>query len=86
MQTVLQLDEIAQRLSRIGMPPKALARLAGVNFATYYRGRQRPGSMVTRNLAALSAALIAEELALRDHLLALHPLDTAPLRLPEAAE
>lgn len=87
MQTVLQIDEIAQRLSRLGLAPKVLARRAGVNFATFYRARQRPGSTSTGNLLAFNRALIEVEIELRDHLLRLHPLaENTGQRLPEAAE
>ena len=75
MQTLLRIDEIAQRLKIIGLTPKELSVRAGINFATFYRGRQRPGSTSGRNLDALGRALVAREIELRDHLLRLHPLE-----------
>ena len=83
MQPILQIEAIDKRIARLRLPPKMLAKMAGVNFGTYYRARQYPGSTLRRNLERLTQALAAEEIALRDYLLALHPIETSKL---EAAE
>lgn len=68
------MDAIAQRLKRINVTPVDLAAQAGVNYATIYRGLQRPGSTTGGNLLKLTEALIESEIELRDYLLGLHPL------------
>jgi hypothetical protein len=78
MQPILQIEEIDKRIARLRLPPKVLANMAGVNFGTYYRARQQPGSTLRRNLHRLTEAVVSEELALRDYLLALHPVGPSP--------
>ena len=86
MQTLLQISEISKRIKRIGVVPTDLSKRAGVNYATFYRGLKAPGGTSSRNLAALSSALIAIEIEMRDYLLGLHPVEAQPQRHPEAAE
>lgn len=84
MQTILEMPIIVQRLKRVGLVPKDLAALAGVNYSTIYYGLKNPASTRMTVGKALTSALFTAEIELRDYLLALHPLD-APASL-EAAE
>lgn len=84
MQTLLQITEIAKRIERLGVTPKALSARAGVNFATFYRGLHRPDSTSLGNIKAFNRALTEIEIELRDHLNALHPV--VPDQHNQAAE
>lgn len=70
----LDCKEIVRRSRRIRLPVNALAGAAEVHHDTAHRYLRGAQSILPRNRRALERALVAEELALRDHLLALHPL------------
>lgn len=74
----MQLDDLSARAARIRLPHRRLAALAQVSKDTIcssFSGRHNPlHTTVTR----MAEALQAEELALRDHLLRLHPLPPQP--------
>jgi len=74
-------------MERLRLSPHRLSALAGVHRTTIaaIADGSNPNAGL-RTVASIDAALKAEELALRDYLLALYPLDAAPLRHAEAAE
>ena len=84
MQLETSVNALEQRASRIGMPLTRIATNAGLAASTLYRMKDH-GSPKLDTLRRINAALSHEEIALRDHLLALHPLAEAPM-VREAAE
>lgn len=71
---MLTMEQIEARRRRIGLNVEDLARAAGCNPNT--AGPALSGKRLPRGgtWQKLSDALIAQEIALRDHLLALHPV------------
>lgn len=64
--------EIAVRRERIRLPKKHLARGAKLDEMTVSRALRPHANPLNNTLAALERTLLAEELALLDHLLRLH--------------
>ena len=71
MQHAVAISEIKERAEAVNLTLKRLARRAKVHPSTAYRASHAGDCRVTTN-AKLSRALVAEELKLLDHLLALH--------------
>jgi len=69
MKQLIDIPELKQRASRIGLPMRALAEAADVSLTTLWRGVD---SIAKRE--RLQVALFAREIRARDELLALHPL------------
>jgi DNA-binding IclR family transcriptional regulator len=70
MQSENSQGQIAARVKAINLTIPQLARIAGLAPSTVYRGTR-----TVKRLEKLTSALAQEELRLRDHLLALHPLE-----------
>ena len=71
---MLTMEQIEARRRRIGLSVEDLAQAAGCNPNTAgpaLAGKRDPRHNTHK---ALSAALVEHEIALRDHLLSLHPL------------
>lgn len=86
MHEIIPLDQIKPRLDRIGVSPNRLAQMAGLSHTTL--NRILSGEVVNfeyQTLVKICRTLIDLELALRDDLVKLHPLDRVPASL-EAAE
>jgi transcriptional regulator with XRE-family HTH domain len=66
-------ETIRDRVQAIRLPLKDLARASGLNEMTAIRTLRATTSPLQTTADALSDALIAEELRLRDYLNALHP-------------
>ena len=76
MQYIGTLSQLKQRAEAIHLRMNPLADLAGVPPSTAH-ARKKDGSdrdLRASTMCKLSEALIAEELRLRDYLLALHPV------------
>jgi hypothetical protein len=71
MQQTVAISEIKKRAEAVNVTLKRLARRAKVHPSTAYRASISGDCRVTTN-AKLSRELVAEELRLLDHLLALH--------------
>jgi predicted transcriptional regulator len=71
MQVILSIDDILARAKEISLPTLDLARAAGVHESTVYRAK---GNTTLSTLRALTEALTARELTLRDYLIGLHGL------------
>jgi len=69
LQNVTQ-SEIVQRVKAVNLTLRCLGQRAGLSITTAYRGPR-----TLKNHHALLQELVAEEIRLRDHLLALHPLE-----------
>jgi hypothetical protein len=80
---MLEASQIKARCAAIRLQGKELAGASRCSMTTVYSLFRGDGGR-TDTLSRLTAALEAEELRLRDHLLALHPLEREPVR--EAAE
>ncbi len=70
---MIEAAEIKTRSAAIRWPGQDLAHAAGCGVTTVYNVFRGDGSR-TDTLKLMAGALVAEELRLRDHLLALHPL------------
>jgi lambda repressor-like predicted transcriptional regulator len=73
MHNRVTIAEIIARATWAGMPVPVLAQRAGLVPSTVYRAMKH-GDPKMSTLYAMLAALTAHELALRDHLVGLHPL------------
>lgn len=71
MQQAVAISEIKNRAEAVNLTLKRLARRAKVHPSTAYRASLAGDCRVTTN-AKLSRALLAEELRMLEHLLALH--------------
>jgi predicted transcriptional regulator len=67
-------SEIEQRRQRIRLPKKALAQRAGLDQGTVGRALEAETNPLRGTVEKIEREILAEELALRDHLVALHPL------------
>jgi transcriptional regulator with XRE-family HTH domain len=67
-------ETIAERARAIRFSDKALGEAAGLAENTVYRTLSRRTRPLQDTADMLSSALTAEELRLRDYLLALHPV------------
>jgi predicted transcriptional regulator len=83
MHDFLLPDQIRSRADRIGLTPHRLCEMSEVHPSTFSRILNSDVSWRVSTLRKLTAALTAHELALRDHLVALHGCETAQA---EAAE
>lgn len=70
---MIEAAEIKARCGAIRLQGKDLALRAGCSITTVYNLFRGDGSR-TDTVKLLTGALVAEELRLRDHLLALHPV------------
>lgn len=70
---------ILERASVIRLDKKALAGMAGLSQKSVGMTLREQSSPRLNNLQAMEAALIREELRLRDHLNALHPVTEAQM-------
>jgi hypothetical protein len=68
MAEILPIGEIKSRCEAIGVSLKQLASSAGIDPATAYSAARGDSDMLSRNLAALTRALIARETKVREHL------------------
>lgn len=78
-------DQLRPRRQMLRLSVADLARRGQVDKHTIHRIEDGTHSPTHATLAKIWRALIEAELALRDHLLALHPLAEAPM-VREAAE
>ena len=85
MHDFLLPDQIRSRSERVGLAPARLAEISGVHYTTLGRMFKAEVDIRVSTLRKLTAALTAHELALRDHLVALHGCETVPADAPEAA-
>jgi predicted transcriptional regulator len=85
MHDFLLPDQIRSRAEQIGLPVARLAEMSGVHYTTLGRMFKSEVDIRVSTLRKLTAALTAHELALRDHLVALHGCETAPAEAAEAA-
>lgn len=76
MQDILSPDEIKQRCQAIRLNPEELGRIAKVASSTAHRLGKSDNRVSTR--WKMTRALIEEEQRLRDHTLALHPIEPEP--------
>lgn len=67
-------ETIAERARAIRLSDKALGEAAGLAENTVYRTLSRRTRPLQETADMLASALAAEELRLRDYLLALHPV------------
>lgn len=65
---------IAKRVQRLRLPKAEVARLASLHENTVARALSPVPRSQVQSLRKIEVALDAEELALRDYLLELHPL------------
>jgi hypothetical protein len=70
-------EQIAERSEAIRLDKKALARLAKLSQKSTGMTLRGQSSPRLNNLQALERAIVAEEIRLRDYLLAIHPLSTS---------
>lgn len=73
MQQIVAISEIKNRAEAAGLTLKALAKRAGVNPATAYRGAKGDSDSRASTLRKLTEALTAVEQARLSDLQALHP-------------
>lgn len=71
---LLPISEIEERAKRLHLSLFRLSRAAGVNPSTAWAGRRGRRDSRISTTQRLQDELIREELALRDHLLRLHPV------------
>lgn len=85
MHEIIPPDQIKSRLDALHISANQIAARAGLHHTTLSRiiGGQSKG-IDYNTLVKLTAAIVAVEIELRDHLLALHPVDRPPQL--EAAE
>ena len=68
MQQIFEIDDIKTRAEAIGLSLKRLAREAGVNPSTAYRGFAGLSDNRGGTLRKLTAALLEREAKVRDHM------------------
>lgn len=66
---------ILERAAAIRLDKKALAGMAGLSQKSVGMTLREQSSPRLNNLQAMEAALVREELRLRDHLNSLHPIE-----------
>ena len=66
--------EIAERRARLRIPKKLIADRSGLDEGTVKRACDPAGNPLRGTLTKIEQVIVAEELALRDHLLELHPV------------
>lgn len=71
-------ETIRERISAIRFPPKDLARASQVSVNTINRTLAGDTQPYKNTFDAIEKSVVAEELRLRDYLLALHPLPSQP--------
>lgn len=71
----MRIETIRERASRIRWPNKAISAATGLPENTIGRTLSERTSPNLTTFEKIEAALEQEEIALRDHLLRLHPLD-----------
>lgn len=74
MQPASKPQELRQRIARIRMPKGDLATAATLDPMTISRVLGDRTDPLVSTLTKIEQALVEEEIALRDHLLTLHPL------------
>lgn len=83
---LLSPEEIVERRKAIRFPPKEHAIVAGLAEHIAVRTLNRRQRPTFDNVAALSKALTAEEIRLRDYLIGLHPLTVPAAQDVEAGK
>jgi predicted transcriptional regulator len=68
MQHLIGIDQIVARAEAIGIPPMRLARMAGVDPATVYRGRKAKNNPRIGTVRKLLGTLERQEAAVGRHL------------------
>lgn len=71
----MRLEQITDRIARVRLPQKALADRAALDEDTVSRALTNKTDPRNSTLEKIERALTAEEIDLRDHLLALHPVE-----------
>ena len=69
MQHLIEIGEIKQRASAIGVSLKVLSRAAGVHYSTAYRAAKGLSDIQVGNLRKLTDELLRREAAVRNHIL-----------------
>lgn len=72
MQDKITIQIIVGRAKRIGLGVMELSSEAGLAFSTVYRAMNGQSDLQVSSLWRLYDALVAREIAQRDHLIALH--------------
>lgn len=72
-------SEIEKRRQRIRLPKKALAQRAGLDQGTVSRALEDETNPLRGTVEKIEREILAEEVALRDHLVELHPLPVPPV-------
>jgi predicted transcriptional regulator len=68
MQQMLPIEQIKQRSEALGISLKRLARAAGVNPSTAYRGANGESDTLGSTLRKLTAELLRHESRVREHI------------------
>lgn len=79
------MPDTLERAERLRLPLLEIARRAGIDQNTVFRVLKTDAAVRRDKLHAVEAVIRAEEIALRDHLLRLHPVDLAAANQREAA-
>lgn len=79
MLSLHSIAELEARAQQIGLTLRILAAKSGIAASTLYRLKAEKTEPSVKTLRKAEAALVAEELAIRDHLLRLHPVSIEEL-------